>query len=309
MRRRPVAALVTVCALALVAPVAPAAARGRPGPPPFPSEIPLPLGIQPEGIAAGRGTTFYVGSIPTGAVYQGDFRTGVVGPDALVPGRTGLAAVGLEEAGGLLFVAGGPTGKAFVYDARTGTDVAEVVLTTARTFINDVVVTRRAAFFTDSVNPVLYRVDRATLALTVLPLTGDLVYVGGFNVNGIDASPDGKTLVLVQSNTGKLFTADPATGVTRQIVLAGGESVPMGDGILLHGRTLYVVQNQLELVAEVRLSRNLATGTVVGRTGNPAFDVPTTIARFGSRLYAVNARFGTPNPASATYSVVAIPTP
>ena len=158
-------------------------------------------------------------------------------------------------------------------------------------------------------NPVLYRVDRATLAVTVLPLTGDLVYVGGFNVNGIDATPNGKTLVLVQSNTGKLFTADPATGVTRQIVLAGGESVPMGDGILLHGRTLYVVQNQLELVAEVRLSRNLAAGTVVGRTGNPAFDVPTTIARFGSRLYAVNARFGTPNPASATYSVVAIPTP
>jgi hypothetical protein len=37
---------------------------------PFPERIALPNGFQPEGIAIGRGTTFYVGSIPTGAVYR-----------------------------------------------------------------------------------------------------------------------------------------------------------------------------------------------------------------------------------------------
>ena len=37
----------------------------------FPETIPLPTGFQPEGIAIGNGTTFYVGSIPTGAVYRG----------------------------------------------------------------------------------------------------------------------------------------------------------------------------------------------------------------------------------------------
>ena len=42
----------------------------------FPDTIPLPNGFQPEGIASGRGTTFYVGSIPTGAVYRGDLRSG-----------------------------------------------------------------------------------------------------------------------------------------------------------------------------------------------------------------------------------------
>lgn len=309
MLRRSVATLVAAaCVLALGAGAAPAAARNGAPSGGFPDVIALPPGYQPEGIAAGRGTTLYVGSIPTGAVRTVDVRTGETGP--LVAGGPGRAATGLKEAGGLLYVAGAGTGMAFVYDARTGADVAQLTLTTAPgRFINDVVVTRSAAYFTDSVNPVIYRVDRRTRAVSVIPLSGDLVYVTGFNVNGIDATPDGKTLVLVQSNTGKLFTADPRTGATREIQLAGGESVPMGDGILLAGRRLYVVQNRLNLVAEVRLDRHLTAGTVVGRTGNPSFDVPSTVARFGHRLYAVNARFGTASPTTAAYSVVGFPRP
>lgn len=304
--RRPAAATVSVVAVLAGFAAGPVAADPPDGGP-FPALIDLPAGIQPEGISAGPGTTFYVGSIPTGAVYRGDLRTGEVEADPVVAGQAGRAAIGTEYADGLLFVAGGNTGDAFVYDAATGADVAVLTLTGPPTFVNDVVVTREAAFFTDSVNPVVYRVDRETLAVTVVPLTGDLVYGPGFNVNGIDATPDGGTLVLVQSNTGRLFTADPRTGVTREIALADGESVPMGDGILLHGRTLYVVQNRLNLVAEVRLSGDLSSGTIVGRTGDPGFDVPTTIARSGSRLYAVNARFGTPNPATASYTVVGLP--
>ena len=69
-------------------------------------------------------------------------------------------------------------------------------------------------------------------------------------MNGIDATPNGKTLLIVQSGTGRLFTVSP-TGVTRAIALTGGESVPNGDGILLDGRTLYVAQNQLNLVAKI----------------------------------------------------------
>lgn len=269
----------------------------------FPDVIALPTGLQPEGIATGRGTAFYVGSIPTGAVYLGDLRTGK--GSVLVPPRSGRAATGLEESGGLLYVAGAATGKAFIYDARTGADVAEVVLTTsAPTFINDVVVTRSGAFFTDSVNPVIYRVDRRTRAVSAIPLTGELRYAPGFNVNGIDATRNGRTLVLVQSNTGKLYTADARTGATAEIELSGGESVRNGDGILLAGRDLYVVQNRMNLVAKVRLDRDLHSGTVVSRTGHPAFDVPSTIAPFGNRLYVVNARFGTADPASADYAVV-----
>lgn len=310
MPRRTAAALaaVALCAALVGITQSPVAARGGGGG--FPAVIPLPAGFQPEGIEIGRGTTFYVGSIPTGAVFRGDLRTG--DGAVFIPGRTGRAAIGVEEAGGLLFVAGGATGRAFVYDTRTGADVAQPILTTSTTtFINDVVVTRTAAWFTDSRNPVLYRVDRATLAVTALPLTGDMVQGAGNNANGIDATRDGRTLVLMQSNAGALFTVDAATGVTTRIQLADDESVPNGDGILLHGRTLYVVQNRLNLVAEIRLDRGLTSGTVVGRTGNPGFDVPSTIDRFGDRLYAVNARFGTatPTPATASYSVVGFPTP
>ncbi len=39
---------------------------------------------------------------------------------------------------------------------------------------------------------------------------------------------------------------------------------------------------------------------------NPNFDGPTTVAAFGNRLYAVNARFGTPNPSAATYNIVQV---
>jgi hypothetical protein len=106
--------------------------------------------------------------------------------------------------------------------------------------------------------------------------------------------------VIVQSGTGRLFTVTPG-GVTKSIVLAAGETVPNGDGILLDGRRLYVVQNQLNVVAKIELSPNLASGRVLTRIGNPGFDVPTTIAEHGNRLYAVNARFGTTPTATTDY--------
>ena len=84
----------------------------------FPETIPLPNGFQPEGIAVGKGDTFYVGSIPTGAVYAGSLRTGT--GNVLVPGATGHAATGLKYDHGRLWVSGAGTGKAFVYSARTG---------------------------------------------------------------------------------------------------------------------------------------------------------------------------------------------
>jgi sugar lactone lactonase YvrE len=130
----------------------------------------------------------------------------------------------------------------------------------------------------------------------------------GFNLNGIDATPNGKTLIAVQTNTGKLFRIDPATGVAQEISL-GGESVPNGDGILLDGKTLYVVQNQLNRVAVIDLAPDLASGHVVTRLTDPDFDVPTTIDELGRRLYAVNARFGNPDPANAAFQVVQLAKP
>lgn len=282
-----------------------AAAKGT-----FPETIPLPTGFQPEGIAIGNGTTFYVGSIPTGAVYRGNLRTGTGA--VLVPGAAGRAAIGIEFDRGRLFVAGGPTGKGFVYDASSGALVREVQLATGTggTFVNDVVVTKTAAFFTDSQRAVLYRLPLGSggapgATAHTVPLTGDYQQVAGFNLNGIDATPHGTTLVVVQTATGKLFTVEAATGVSSEIDL-GGRTLPNGDGLLLLGRTLYVVQNRLNTIAVVRLAGDLSSGSVTRMITDPAFDVPTTIDRFGNHLYAVNARFGTPAPTTATYAVVKV---
>jgi sugar lactone lactonase YvrE len=269
----------------------------------FPERVELPDGFQPEGIAI-AGTQFYAGSIPTGAVYRGSLRTGA--GSELVEAQSGRAAIGLKVDRGRLFVAGGPTGMAFVYDARTGSNITSYQLSTGGGFINDVVVTKSAAWFTDSLKPVLYRVPLgpngqpgAASAVETVGLGGDYEQVSGFNVNGIDATPDGKTLVIVQSSTGKLFTVAPS-GDANEIALTAPddspESVPMGDGILLDGHTLYVVQNRLNLVAKIALAPTLDSGVVLSRFGKPPFDldVPSTIAEHGNRLYAVNARFRSP---------------
>src|SRR4051812_27400821 len=39
---------------------------------PFPHVIPIPSDFEPEGIAVGAGSTFYVGSLRSGDIYRGD---------------------------------------------------------------------------------------------------------------------------------------------------------------------------------------------------------------------------------------------
>jgi sugar lactone lactonase YvrE len=281
---------------------------------PFPELISLPNGFQPEGIASGAGSVFYVGSIPSGAIYRGDLRTGL--GEVLVPAQTGRAAIGLkfDERSGFLFVAGGPTGFAYIYDGRTGNEVAALQLTTLPSFINDVIITKEAAYFTNSFQPILYRVpldkNGALLALPnseAIPLGGEYQFTpGAFNANGIAATPDGKTLIIVNSTEGALYTVDPVTGVATRIDLGTG-GVPNGDGILLQGKTLYVVQNMLNQIAVIELSPALTSGAIEETITSPTFRVPTTIARFGNSLYVVNARFGTlPTPDTA-YEVVLVP--
>jgi len=291
-------------ALACVTAVAVGAAGAQSA---FPSRIALPDGFQPEGITS-AGEQFYVGSIPTGAVYRGSLRTGQ--GSIVVPAQAGRAAIGMKVDRGRLFVAGGATGNGYAYDAKNGALLRTYAFSPSGSFVNDVVVTKRAAWFTDSFKPVLYRVPlgpkgRPGSAFATVPLSGDYVHGAGFNVNGIDATANGKTLVIVQSSTGRLFTVTPS-GTSRAIALAAGESVPNGDGILLDGKTLYVVQNRLNVIAKIALAPNLRTGRVVTRISNPQFDVPTTIAEQGSRLYAVNARFGTTPTPTTEYWVTRV---
>lgn len=280
----------------------------------YPDLIALPNGWLPEGVVTGYGPVIYSGSRANGAIYAADLRTGTGA--IVVPGQTGRVAVGLsfDPRSNAIFVAGGGTGKAYVYAATTGAQLREytLALTPPGTFVNDVIVTREAAYFTDSQRPVYYRVPlgpggepAAPGDVEIIPLSGDWAQVPGFNANGIEATSNGQALIIVNSTTGRLYRVAPETGVATVIDL-GGALVTNGDGLLLRGHTLYVVRNRNNMIAVVELVDDFSHGTVVDTITNPNFDVPTTIAAFGNALYAVNGRFTTPPTPTTTYSIVRV---
>ena len=296
--------LTAVLLIGSVIAAGPAAAQGEV----FPDVIQLPGGWFPEGIAVGRGHDVYAGSLSTGGIWKGDLRTGE--GDVLVAGTPGTLSVGLafDDRSGNLFVAGGPIGTGTVYDGDTGALVARFALGAG--FINDVFVARDAAYFTNSFAPELYVVPLdargdVTGPAAVLPLTGDFVSVpGGFNANGIVATPDGSTLIVAGSASAELYRVDPTTGVATVIDL-GGASVT-GDGLVLVGRTLYVNEGGSNRITVVDLSADLSAGEIVDALTSDAFNVPTTSAVFGSSLYSVNAKFGTPPLPTTPYEIVRV---
>ncbi|WP_193616559.1 superoxide dismutase [Goekera deserti] len=308
MRRPATALLATVASVALTSVLlaTPASAGTR-----LPETVPLPAGFQPEGITSGPGTTFYVGSRTTGAIYRGDLRTGEGA--VLVPGATGEAAIGTEydPATGRLWVAGGNSGEITVYDAASGTLLGS--WTPGGTgFLNDLTVTPDAVYVTDSNVAQLIVVPTPGGVLPdqaqKLPLTGDIAFTPGvINANGIEDARGGQVLLVVQSNTGLLFAVDPETGVATTVDL-GGASLSNGDGLLLQGSTLYAVRNRLNEIVRIRLhlAPGAPSGQVVDTLTDPDFDVPTTVTQAAGRLFAVNARFGVASPEAASYDVVLV---
>ncbi|WP_067497591.1 superoxide dismutase [Actinoplanes sp. TFC3] len=269
----------------------------------------LPTGFAPEGIAIGDTPYAYLGSRLDGDIYRLSLRTG---RGKVISQGPGTPSLGLKiDNRNRLFLAGGSGGDARVVDASNGKVLRSYQLRTGAAFINDVVLTGNAAWFTDSTNPLLFKVPlgkrgKLPAKAVPVPITGDMVYAEGNNANGITATPDGRGLIVVQSNTGKLFRTTYG-GVTREIDL-GGDAVPNGDGLWLRGTTLYVVQNRLNVIARIELNHAATRGTVVTRTSSPAFDVPTTIAEYGKRFYLPNARFTT-TPTPTGFTVVGIPRP
>ncbi len=286
----------------------PATASSGAHPDLFPTLIQLPDNWLPEGIAIGLLPFAYFGSRADGSIYRANLITGT-GRVLPTPGP-GTPAVGLKlDLLGRLFVAGGTAGNGRVVSALSGRILVNYQFTTAESFVNDVVLTADAAFFTDTRNPALYVVPLGrhgslpnSSGFRALPLSPALI-----NLNGIAETPDRRALLVIQSNTGTLFRVDKSTGAATAVDL-DGESLPNGDGLLLDGRTLYAVQNRLNMVAVLRMSRDGTSGRVLERVTDPRFDVPTTVAKFFDRLYLPNARFGAVPPAT-TFTAVAIPVP
>ena len=248
--------------------------------------------VYPEG-AAYRPETgeFFVGSTTDGTVFRGN--VGEPGAEAeifLEPGEDGrTATTGMKV---------DPEGQLFVYDTGTGQALTSFRIQPENemTFVNDVALgPDGSAYFTDSINPRLYRLFpygqggygfEPFLDLEETPLE----YGEGFNLNGIAATEDGRYLISVQSNTSNLYRIDTRSKEVVQVDL-GGETLENGDGVLLDGRTLYVVRNRQGLIFPVRLAQYFASGEVGEGFTHPSLAYPTTIAAYDGRLLVVNSQF------------------
>jgi len=290
--------------LALVAAVAVPASASRPA-----EIIVLPGATSAEGIAAGRGATFYAGDLFAGDIFRGNVRRGTA--ELFIDAPAGRQAVGMaaDLRHDLLFVAGGFTGQGYVYDLRTGTTVASYPFGNPETsIINDVTVTKSGAWFTDSFQARLYFVPVSRAGVPgpsqTLALSGPAADTSGeFNLNGIQATANGKTLIVAHSANGQLYRVDPRTGASATIA---GVSVPQVDGIVLKGRRLWAVQNSNQ-VTRIRLDGHLRSGVVQEVITSELFQVPATAALFGRRLAVVNAKFDTGIPPTADqYEIVVV---
>jgi outer membrane protein assembly factor BamB len=285
-----------------------------------PSRIALPNGFAPEDIAAGRGGSFYVGSLVSGAVFKGNFRTG--SGRTLVRGADG-PSVGMfverrHNRRDRLWVAGGPSGQARVYDSTSGALLATYRLAdpSSGAFVSDVVVTEHAAYYTDSFRPQLYVVPLrrggglpAASAARTVRVRGDVVYQSGpntFNLNGIVMVRD--RLVTAHTVTGQLFTLNPWSGRTKRLELVDergrATTVNGADGMVARGRTLVIAQNFPQSIGIVRLAHDLSRGRVVRTVTDGRLDIPSSVEVHDGNLFALNARFTTPRTAQTTYDVV-----
>jgi sugar lactone lactonase YvrE len=273
--------------------------------------IVLPDAQSAEGIAKGRGSTFYAGELFTGDIFRGNVRRGTAAK--FIDAPDGRAALGMafDRRHDLLFVAGGPTGQGYIYDTRSRTTVASYQFgDSGSSLINDVTLTDRGAWFTDSMKPQLYFVPlskkgKPAATFKTLQLSGPAARLTGqFNLNGIRATDRGRILIVAHTANGALYTVNPKTGASAPI---SGISVPNVDGIELAGKRLWAVQNASNQITRIRLNKDVTAGTVTKVITSKNFESPTTAAKFGNKLAVVQAKFNTGFPPTAdTYEVVVV---
>nr|WP_296776020.1 superoxide dismutase [Rhodococcus sp. (in: high G+C Gram-positive bacteria)] len=272
-------------------------------------------GVFPEGITADD-NTFYVTSTGDGAVFKGTLGT----PDMQVflpggaDGRTGAAGIDVSDADdngddsgdvddvNRLVIAGGATGKVWIYDSISGALVGTFTngLGADATFLNDVAIADNGdVFVTDSRSPALFRIPAEQVKSgaqdgpleTFVNFTGSpFVYGEGFNANGIIEADDDNALIVGQSNTGNLYRVDRQSKDVTQVDL-GGATVMNADGLELDDDTLYVVRNRDGVITKVDLSEDGRSGRVLADITDPSFAYPTTVAVTEDRLLVVNSQF------------------
>ncbi len=272
------------------------------------SSVELPAAITfPEGIAYDAAADVaYTASAVTGAVARVNLKTGaseILAPaGTLLPAGTPApfpAALGMKlDTNGRLWICGGSTGRMWVLDTKTGTVLKSTqVPNPSASLINDVILVGNAGYFTDTRTPTFWRIEAHGDHITdVEPWLSfantPLQYDSNANLNGIAATPDGTSIIVVQMGKGLLFRIDVATKAVTAIDTAGAD-LSGADGLVLDGHTLYVVRQPAGEIATVTLTNDYAKGTVVHRFKDPALVYPATAAKVGDQLLVVVTQFNT----------------
>ena len=254
----------------------------------------------PEGIAYNAKTgVFYTGSTISGDILQVNVETGVTGMFATgaKQGRADCRGMKVDKKG-RLWVCGGEENKIHVISQEgmliKSWDVKGMYNSG---FINDCVADEHYIYFTDSRVQKIYRAD---LSLATpgnledwLTFTNqDIPFRTGFNSNGAALTPDGKFLIVVISNSGKLYRINTSDKKILEIEL--NTPVTAGDGLLLDGKTLHVSRNNTNKIFPVVLNADYTKGLVgVGFGENLLFN--TTIAKAGKYLLLVNSQLNKRN--------------
>ena len=276
----------------------------------------------PEGVTVDPTTgAVFTNSANTGVVFRVDPDTGAsmriadpLGLGDSPPAKPVSVALGLKADGqGRLWVAGARTGSMHVVDIATGERLARFTTPEGPWLINDVALTSDAAYFTDTLRPVLWRVARDSVADAALEpwlsFEGTALEYGEEpNLNGIVATPDGRYLIVVLMKTGRLFRIDTRTREVAAIDI-GDSALDGGDGLALIGQRLFLVRQSAGEVVALDLSADLATAVEARRIRPTELAWPATIAVRGDRLIVANSqlnRRGSGDPV-LPFSLVSIP--
>lgn len=285
---------------------------------PFNKIVPALDGAPPEGFTIGKGTTAYNGSID-GSIYKVNLRNGrgeilvPAEPDFNFENECHKLGMRVDPRSNYLFVAGCINGDAYVFDADSGEEMMKYQLAPQyESTINDIAITQDAVYFTDFAQPFIYRLPLSKNgripgdedAASAIPLTGDFE-VGdndfGAFANGIAATPDGKTLIVGNSGTSKIFRVDPSTGHADEIIVDPplvGFPAGFQDAIVLYDGVLFVLTPDasptyppVDRVQVVVLDEDMLTGNLVGTIIDSDMDGVASGAMHGDSLYVNSARY------------------
>ncbi|MBE7170362.1 MAG: SMP-30/gluconolactonase/LRE family protein [Williamsia sp.] len=267
----------------------------------------------PEGIAfSSRAGAFFSGSTTNGDVVRVNVETGAASVFASGAQQARTDCRGMKvDLKDRLWICGGEENKVHVLDPKGALiQTWDLKALYNSGFINDCAADDQYIYFTDSR---IQKVYRAAISGSQpgnveewLNFTNQQILYGtGFNANGIVLTPDGKYIIIVISNTGKLYRIDRSSKAIIEIII--NTPVTAGDGLWITGETLYVSRNTTNKIFPVKLSDSYSKGTVGAEFGdNLLFN--TTIARAGNYFLVVNSQLNKrPSATNPTPPAVQLP--